>query len=95
MPDHKKLWRDAIKRAVTDEDVRHIMNVMVVHAKAGDINAARMVLEYTIGRPPQSIRLQQDPVTLIRLAFDPRSDDDGGNGKLPAERGTTAFPPGS
>src|SRR3954451_24978727 len=43
--------RRAILEAVSAEDVREIMAVLVAKAKEGDREAAKIVLHYTLGKP--------------------------------------------
>ena len=42
--------RSALMLSVTDDDVTAIVRAMIDRAKSGDVNAARLVLERTIGR---------------------------------------------
>ena len=43
--------REAILRAVSDEDIGQIMTSMVNLAKEGNIQAAKLVLQYAVGKP--------------------------------------------
>lgn len=43
--------RAALMRAVTPLDVQEIIASLVKAAKGGDINAARIILERTLGKP--------------------------------------------
>lgn len=45
------LLRKALLEAVSEADIADIARVLVVAAKAGDVQAARIVLERTLGRP--------------------------------------------
>jgi len=48
---HVAKLRAALMRAVTPLDVQEIIDSLVRAAKAGDINAARIILERTLGKP--------------------------------------------
>ena len=41
--------------AITDEDIKAIVVRMIEAAKEGDLNAAKLILSYAIGRPDNSI----------------------------------------
>jgi ribosomal protein L17 len=43
--------RVALVRAVSEQDVREIIEKMVAQAKAGDAVAARIVLDRVLGKP--------------------------------------------
>lgn len=43
--------RSAMIAAVQPEDLQHIIRVLIALAVAGDLAAARLVLQYTVGKP--------------------------------------------
>ncbi len=66
--------RQALHDAVTPEDVAAVARALVDRAKAGDVAAARELLDRIIGRPlPAEPQDDDDGVgksVVIRLAFD-------------------------
>lgn len=74
--------RHSVHECATPEDVRRVMNSMLFAATARqdkdgqwimpDVAAARVWLEYAIGRPKQQIEIEGGQVvTAIQLMFDP------------------------
>ncbi|MEX2169508.1 MAG: hypothetical protein WD851_09355 [Pirellulales bacterium] len=59
--------RAALVQAVTEADVKNIIAALVKAAKAGDVVAAREILDRTIGKPAQTHLLQrvEDLETLL------------------------------
>ena len=53
--------RSALLKAITDRDVQAIIRKMIAKAKAGNVEAARLVLERVFGKPPLSVTLATDP----------------------------------
>ena len=51
---HTQEHRAAMREAVTPEDVRSILGTLKDLALAGDINAARLVLDRVLGRPREA-----------------------------------------
>lgn len=49
------VYRKAIREAVSEEDVKSIMNAMVAAATKGDVNAAKFVMSYAVGSPKDYI----------------------------------------
>jgi hypothetical protein len=49
--------RVAMLRALRPVDLPDVTRAMVDAAKAGDVAAARLLLDYTVGRPPQAAPL--------------------------------------
>lgn len=63
--------RAIVRQAVTDADLVGLLAAMVEQARAGDVTAARLVLEYAIGRPrPIEDDLPDPSSVCIRLEFD-------------------------
>lgn len=67
-------YRKALNEAVSAEDVKEIARMLVRKAKAGDLEAAKVILERTCGKVAQSfdhtiegeIRMAGRPVTDVR-----------------------------
>lgn len=51
--------RTAMVDAVSDADVKEIIAALVTAAKAGDVTAAREILDRTVGKPAQTHLLQR------------------------------------
>jgi len=47
--------RQAMYQAVREEDVQAITEALVEKAKAGEVAAAKLVLSYVIGKPPEAV----------------------------------------
>jgi len=58
--------RQAFFAAVTPEDVAVIARAMIDKAKAGDVAAARIVLQYTLGKPAATV----DPDRLDEMEWE-------------------------
>lgn len=43
--------REAVQRAVTVEDIEQLMQVLLAKALTGDLAAAKLVLQYAVGKP--------------------------------------------
>jgi hypothetical protein len=69
-----RVLRQALHDAVTTEDMAAVARALVERAKAGDVAAARELLDRIIGRPllaePQKDDDGEDKRVVIRLAFD-------------------------
>jgi hypothetical protein len=50
----------ALREAITDDDVREVAAALVQRAKAGDVTAARLIVEHTIGRPRQNVMIDSN-----------------------------------
>ena len=54
----KNIYRDVIAESQTPEDVKNVLNMVKHKAIADqDIAAAKLYLEYTLGKPDQTIEL--------------------------------------
>jgi hypothetical protein len=54
----KNVYRDVIAESQTPEDVKNVLNMVKHKAIADqDIAAAKLYLEYTLGKPDQTIEL--------------------------------------
>lgn len=66
--------RQAMHDAVTPQDMAAIARALIDKAKAGEVGAARELLDRIIGRPlpaePQKHEQGEDNRVVIRLAFD-------------------------
>lgn len=45
----------AFRRTVKAKDLREILRVVMARARSGDASAARLILEYAMGKPAQSV----------------------------------------
>jgi hypothetical protein len=69
--------KGALYESLTPHDIRAIMQKMRDRALAGDVAAARLVLEYTLGRPVQgSTASALDAEITQRLNYDALTDDE-------------------
>ncbi len=59
-------FRQEFMAAVTGEDIAVIVRALVEKAKAGDVAAARIVLQYTIGKPAMTV----DPDRLDEMEWE-------------------------
>ena len=48
---HLAQRRQVVAEAVSEEDLRQILAVLVAKAKEGDVPAAKLVLQYAVGKP--------------------------------------------
>jgi len=62
---------------VTDEDLQEILRVVMSRAKAADMVAARIILEYAYGKPAQRVEVESTGDLNIALAWpeDEKHDD--------------------
>jgi hypothetical protein len=51
--------RAALMEAVTEDDLRAVVKALVERAKAGDVAAARLLLERVLGRPLEADILER------------------------------------
>ena len=79
-------FRQAVHEAFTVEDIVNLLRELYKHAMAGDIPAAREILDRTLGKATQPITSQLDDGERlpIRIIFD-MGDRDGDG---PASKGT-------
>jgi hypothetical protein len=58
-PNHKRMYklRRAMLTAVDDAAMGRITKKLVELAEAGDLEAVKILLTYTVGRPPQAIEM--------------------------------------
>lgn len=61
--------RSALLNAVTEEDIAEIMQKMVGLAKNGDVQAAKIVLERTIGKVDQGIAISGDSDDIVSALY--------------------------
>jgi hypothetical protein len=57
--------RQEFLKAVTTEDIAGIVRAMIAKAKEGDVAAAKVVLQYTVGKPAQTV----DPDRLDEMEW--------------------------
>lgn len=53
--------RAALLKEVKEGDVQAIIRKMIAKAKAGNVDAARLVFDRLFGKPPQNVTLDIDP----------------------------------
>lgn len=65
----------AVKAAVTHDDLVDVLTAMVKAAKGGDVPAGRLICEYTLGRPAQSITVgtEDGPAYKLLIGVDPEA----------------------
>jgi hypothetical protein len=74
------MLRRAMLRVVQPNDLQAIIVKMILLAGEGDVAAARLVLQYTLGKPtesvdPDTLDLQEVELAKQRLAFKPELPD--------------------
>jgi hypothetical protein len=76
-----KELRFAIVEATTNAEVMIVMQAMHLLAREGDVGAARVWLEYTLGKPVQAVSLENSEdggkllIELIHKAVRPHDSD--------------------
>jgi hypothetical protein len=58
--------RQELLKAVTSEDLAGVVRAMIEKAKEGDVAAAKLVLQYTLGKPAQTV----DPDRLDEMEWE-------------------------
>ena len=56
----KNEYKKLLRESVTPEDFKRLLEVVKSKAFEGDIKAIQLLLDYTLGRPTQSIEIDQD-----------------------------------
>lgn len=56
----KNEYKKLLKEAVSTDDFLKLLDVLKTKAYEGDIKAIQLLLEHTVGRPTQSIEIDQD-----------------------------------
>ncbi len=78
--------RQAVYDAVTAEDLRAIVKALVAQAKAGDVPAAREVLDRLLGKSVQAVKVsdaeERPALTFTFIEATPPATDTGGQGAL-------------
>jgi hypothetical protein len=74
------MLRRAMLRVVKPDDLQAIIVKLILLACTGDVAAARLVLQYTLGKPtesvdPDTLDLQELELAKQRLAFRPELDE--------------------
>jgi hypothetical protein len=59
--------RRVLLEAVGDDDIRAVVARLFEQAKGGDVQAAKLVLEYAVGRPAQSVELSGPDGAVLDL----------------------------
>jgi hypothetical protein len=59
--------RSALLRTVKPADIRSMIKALLGRARKGDTAAAKLVLEYTVGRPVQTAGGEPGDVPLIKV----------------------------
>ena len=63
-------FRKAIREAVTETDIQDLISVLIRKGKQGNIQAVKLVLEYTAGKPTDHLSIEDEtnkfqPVNII------------------------------
>jgi hypothetical protein len=69
--------RNAMLDAVTEDDLRSVVQAVVGKAKAGDLAAAKLLLDYCIGRPPEAIDPDRAELEAMKLDRERRREQAG------------------
>jgi hypothetical protein len=72
-------YRAAIKRAVTPKDLERVFLSLLARAKAGDVRAARIIVEYLLGKPAQTINADITANGMLDVLLRWSDDDDQHN----------------
>ncbi|MHC4611086.1 MAG: hypothetical protein ACYS7M_12145 [Planctomycetota bacterium] len=65
----------AVKAAVTHDDLVDVLKSMVSQATDGDVAAGRLICEYTLGKPAQSITLQAEDGPAYKVLLNINEDE--------------------
>lgn len=63
------MYRDAVQKAVKQKDLVNIFKALVKKALEGDVIAAKIVIERTIGKCPKDINLNTNGLQPIAITF--------------------------
>jgi hypothetical protein len=86
-----KELRHAVVEATSGEQVSQVMEAMRKAAVGGDVPAARVWLEYILGKPPQAISLESGDeggkmlIELVHRASKPNAYNDDRNTRVASE----------
>lgn len=53
-------FRKAIREAVTETDIQDLISVLIRKGKQGNIQAVKLVLEYTAGKPTDHLSIESE-----------------------------------
>ncbi|MGC3971003.1 MAG: hypothetical protein QM775_27815 [Pirellulales bacterium] len=73
-------FRAALLRIITPADITTVMRALVAKAKAGDLDAVRLLLDRTIGKPVAAVALNVNVASGVAIEFvndwydEPRGD---------------------
>jgi hypothetical protein len=59
--------RGLLLDSVTDNDLRSILSKLVEMAKAGDLTAAREILDRTMGKPKSTVEIEQAALSEVEI----------------------------
>jgi hypothetical protein len=59
--------RSALLRAVTSEDIQGVVQALLDKARQGDTAAAKVLLDYTIGRPVATVMGESSDAPLVKV----------------------------
>ena len=71
----KNSYRDAIKEAFTGEDIVDVLKTTLIAAKNGDIQAAKLFLEFTVSKPTESLDVSTNNNTPIIIMKSDKKND--------------------
>lgn len=65
-------FRKAIHEAVTEKDIQDVIDKLIQKAKLGNMQATKLLLEYTAGKPTDHITIEQEqrfqPVVINHIS---------------------------
>src|SRR5260221_11315016 len=83
---------DVTMSSVSPEDWATVVQSMVSRAKAGDVQAAKWLGDYVLGKPTEHIAITQDESLKIALHLPQMERDDNGDSALPVNGNGAALP---
>lgn len=82
--------RKVLTDAATDDDIRDIYRSMLAAAKAGDVQAGRLLFDHLIGKPKERVEISGaeggaiDLATIVGVIAEVIGDDDATRSRLAA-----------
>ena len=69
-------FRKAIHEAVTEKDIQDVIAKLIQKAKLGNMQATKLVLEYTAGKPADHITIEQEHQRIQPVVIKTISSED-------------------